>query len=197
MSLGAEILALARQSLEDPRAGVRRLLSLDVPMGARTLGLLLMAVATALLLHIGFLLLPPEEDPLATFMAESPLRAAAIQWVILAVSVGLIYRIGRAWGGKGSLPDTLLVVVWLQVIMIGLQVLQTLALLVAPAVASVLGVVSVVVFFWLLASFIAELHGFASRGAVLAAVFVASFGLALMLVTVLMLIFGPEAFQRV
>ncbi|AZL57650.1 YIP1 family protein [Tabrizicola piscis] len=195
--LGEQIVALARLSLQDPRAGVRSLLALGVPLPARTIGLLLMAVASAFLMHLGYLVLPPTDDPLALFMMESPLRAAAVQWLVLAGSVLLIFRIGRAWSGKGSLPDTLLVVVWLQVIMLGVQVAQLVVFLIAPLLAGLVSIGGLVLFFWLLTSFIAELHGFASRGKVLAGILVASFGVAMVLVLMLSLILGPEALGNV
>lgn len=195
--IGQQIKALARLTLEDPRAAARRLFSLGVPMSARTIGLLLMAVASTFLMHVGFLILPPVEDPLADFMMESPLRTAAIQWFVLALSVLFIHRIGRAWGGKGSLPDTLLVVVWLQVIMLGVQLVQTVLLVIAPPVAGLVNLAGIILFFWLMTSFIAELHGFASRGAVLAGILLASFGLALIMVLLLLFFVGPEAVGNV
>lgn len=192
-----QIADLARRSVEDPRAGARTLLALDVPLPARTVGLLLMAVASALLMHLGFLLLPSTDDPLTLFMMQSPIRTAVIQWLILAASVLLVHRIGRAWGGSGSLSDTLLIVVWLQVIMLGVQVVQLLVLLIAPPIAGIVNLAGLALFFWLMTSFIAELHGFKSRWAVLAGVFAASFAVALILVLALALIFGPEALQGV
>jgi len=195
--LGEQIKVLARLSLKDPRAGARALLSLGVPMPARTLGLLLMAVVSAVLMQVGFMILPPTDDPLALVMMASPLRTAAIQWLILSVSVLLIYRVGRAWGGKGSLPDSLLVVVWLQVIMLGVQVVQVVALLLAPPVAAIINLAGLVLFFWLMTSFIAELHGFASRGLVLAGILVTSFAVAMVLVFLLFLFVGPEALGNV
>jgi hypothetical protein len=195
--LGQQIMTLARLSLEDPRAGARVLLSLGVPMPARTLGLLLMAVASAVLMQVGFMILPPTDDPLAVLMMASPLRTAVIQWLILSVSVLLIYRVGRAWGGRGSLPDSLLVVVWLQVIMLGVQVVQVVALIIAPPVAAIINLAGLVLFFWLMTSFIAELHGFTSRGKVLAGILVTSFAVAMILVFLLLLTFGPEALGNV
>lgn len=192
-----QIVDLARQSLEDPRAGARRLLAMGVPLPARTAGLLLMAVASALLMHLGFLLLPPANAPMTEFMMASPFRAAVIQWLILAASVLLIHRIGRAWGGTGGFADALLIVVWLQVIMLGVQVVQLLAMVLLPSIAGVVNLAGLVLFFWLMTSFVAELHGFTSRWAVLAGIFAASFGLALLAVFVLALIFGPEALQGV
>jgi Yip1 domain len=192
-----QILQLGRQSLEDPRAGLRKVLSLGVPLPARTAGLVLMAVLSALLIHLGFLFLPATDDPLAQFMSQSPLRTALIQWLILAASVLLIHRVGRVFGGKGSLPDALLVVVWLQVIMLGVQVVQFLVLILIPSFAGLVNLAGLVVFFWLFTSFIAELHGFASRWLVLAGIFGASLLLAIILALILTAILGPEALQGV
>ncbi len=192
-----QIIALARASLQDPRAGARTVLSLGVPLPARTAGLLLMAVASAFVMHLGFLLLPPTDDAMSLFMMQSPIRTAVIQWLILVVSVLLIFQVGRAWGGQGSLADTLLIVVWLQVIMLGVQIVQLLALVLAPPLAGLVNIAGLVLFFWLLSSFIAELHGFASRGKVLAGVFATTFAVAVLVVFVLSLILGPEALQGV
>ncbi|MGL5363382.1 MAG: YIP1 family protein [Bosea sp. (in: a-proteobacteria)] len=192
-----QIKQLARLSVEDPRAGARALLSLGVPLPARTAGLLLMAVASALLMHLGFLILPLADDPLTGFMMQSPIRTAAIQWLILAASVLLIHRIGQAWGGRGGLSDTLLVVVWLQVIMLAVQLLQLLVLIFAPPLAGIANLGGMVLFFWLITGFIAELHGFARRWAVLAGIFITSFGIALLVAVGLVLLYGPEALQNV
>jgi hypothetical protein len=195
--LADRIISLARLTLEDPRQGARQLLALDVPLPARTAGLLLMAVISALLMQIGFMLLPPADDRLTAFMMASPLRTAVIQWLILATSVLMIHRVGRAWGGTGSLPDALLIVVWLQVIMLAVQVVQLVALVIAPPLAGLVNIAGMAIFFWLICSFIAELHGFASRLKVLAGVLGTSFLLALLIVTILSLILGPEALQNV
>jgi hypothetical protein len=191
------ITALARQTLEDPRAGARVLLAMGVPLPARTAGLLLVSVLSALLLHLGFLILPAADDPIAGFMSQSPFRSAVIQWVILTVTVLAIYRIGRAFGGRATLPDALLVVVWLQVIMLGVQVLQLLLLILFAPLAGLVNLAGLVLFFWLFTSFIAEIHGFASRWAVLAGVLGAGFVIAFVLVVVISMLFGPEVFQSV
>jgi len=194
-ALNDELVALAKRTFEDPRAGVRALLRMGVPLPARTAGLLLVAVSSAVVFHLGFFFLPPGDDAVAGFMSQSPIRTAVVQWVILAVTVLCIYQIGRAFGGTGSLTDALLVVVWLQVIMLGVQVVQLLASILIPPLAGLVSLAGFIVFFWLLTSFIAELHGFASRWAVLAGVIGAGFALALVLAVILTFILGPEALQ--
>ena len=191
------MLALAQVSVRDPRQAVRVLLSLGIPLPARTAGLLLMAVASTILMQIGFFILPPGEDPTAVFLSQSPILTAGLQWVVLVVSVFLIHRIGRAWGGRGTLADTLLVVVWLQVMMLAVQALQLLLLLVVPPLSGLAGIGGMILFFWLMSGFVAELHGFASRGAVLAGILATGFALVLILVFLLFMVLGPESLASV
>lgn len=192
-----QIVALARLTLNDPRGGVRSLLAMGVPLPARTAGLLLVAVSSALLLHIGFLFLPGTDDPVSQFMSQSPFRTAVIQWVILAATVLCIHQIGRAFGGKGMLTDALLVVVWLQVIMLAVQVAQLFSLILFAPLAGLVNLAGFILFFWLFTSFIAELHGFQSRWAVFAGVIGSGFAIAIVVAVVLSMIYGPEALQGV
>ena len=195
--LPARILALVQLTLREPRQAVRALLAEDVPMAARTAGLLLMAVLSAILLQPGFALLPRPEDAVGQFLMQSPLQTAMVQWLILLLSALLLHRIGRAFGGVGSLADAFLVVIWLQLIMLFVQLAQLLALILAPPLAGLLGLAGFVLFLWLLVNFIAELHGFRSLGAILAAVVVTFFLAAFVVAILLGLFLGPEALTNV
>jgi hypothetical protein len=190
-----QMVALARLCLNDPRAGVRALLAMGVPLPARTAGLLLVAVGSALLLHLGFLVMPPADDALSRFMSQSPIQTAVVQWLILAATVLGIYRIGRVFGGTGSLPDALLIVVWLQIIMLAVQIVQLFSFILIPFLAGLISLGGFVLFLWLLTSFIAELHGFASRWVVFAGLIGSGFALAMVAAVILSFILGPEALQ--
>jgi hypothetical protein len=126
-------------------------------------------------------------------MLASPFRAALFQWGFLALSVLLMHRVGRAFGGRGSLADALLVVVWLQIIMLGFQTLQLVVSPILPPLAGVIGLVSFVVYFWLMSCFIAELHGFASRGRVFLGIILTGLAAGLVLAVLMILFLGPEA----
>jgi Yip1 domain len=193
MSLGERIVALAQLTLQDPRAAARALLSQAVPMSARTSGLLLVAVVSAVLASLQAGLQAEALDPVNAFMLASPFRAAAVQWFFLALTVVLIHNAGRAFGGKGSFPDALLVVVWLQLLMLVLQALQFVASFLSPPLAGLIGLAGFVVFLWLMSSFVAELHGFASRGAVLAGIVGVAVGTGLFIGIAVVIIVGPEA----
>lgn len=193
MTLTQRMAALAQLTLQDPRAAARALLAEAVPLPARTAGLLLVAVVSAVLASVQLRLSPQELDPISAFMLASPFRAAVVQWAFLALSVVLIHRVGRAFGGTGSFPDAMLIVVWLQCLTLVLQLVQLVVNILSPALAGILGLVGFVVFLWLMASFIAELHGFRSRGLVFAGMVVSAFAAGLVIGILVILIAGPEA----
>ncbi|MBL9051445.1 MAG: YIP1 family protein [Tabrizicola sp.] len=197
MSLTDRLIALARLTLQEPRQATRVLLSEDVPMPARTAGLMLVAVLSAVLASLQLGLTDQPLDPFSAFMLASPFRAAAFQWFFLALSVVLIHRVGRAFGGQGSFADALLVVVWLQLLTLALQVLQLVATLVAPFLVGIIGIGGFVLFVWLMTAFIAELHGFASRGLVFLGMILTALATGLILGIALIFFLGPEAFANV
>jgi hypothetical protein len=197
MTLSDRMLSLARLSLQKPRQAARALMAEDVPIRARTAGLLLVAVVTAVLASLQVGLHPQTLDPVSAAMLASPFRAAVVQWGFLALSVVLIYRVGRAFGGTGSFPDALLIVVWLQLLTLVLQVLQLLATVIAPPLAGIIGIGGFVLFLWLMTNFIAELHGFRSLGLVFAGMAGTAIATGLLLGIALILFVGPEVFADV
>ena len=197
MTLGARLVGLARLTLQDPRQAARDLLAEGVPMRARTGGLLLVAILTALMANLQFGAGALSLDPFSAFMLASPIRTAVVQWGFLALSVLLIHRVGRAFGGQGSFADALLIVVWLQVLMLGFQVLQLVVAPILPGLAGVIALVCFVVYFWLMTHFIAELHGFTSRGLVFLGIMLTGLAAGFVLGVLMILILGPEAFLNV
>jgi hypothetical protein len=193
MTLSDRMMQLTMLTLRDPRQATRVLLAEGVPMRARTAGLLLVAVVSAVLASLQLRLNPQELDPFSAFMQASPFRAAVVQWGFLALSVFLITRVGRAFGGTGSSPDALLIVVWLQCLTLVLQVLQLVATVVAPPLAGIIGLGGFALFLWLMTHFIAELHGFRSRGLVFLGMVMTAIAAGLVIGMVLILLVGPEA----
>lgn len=197
MTLGARLASLMQLTLQDPTRAAGELLSIGVPLRARSAGLLLVAVLSALLvsLQVGDGTQAP--DRITAFMLGSPIRTAVLQWGFLALSVLLIHRVGRAFGGRGSLADALLIVVWLQALMLGFQLVQLVVTPILPALAGLIALASFVVYFWLLTHFIAELHGFASRGLVFLGMVLTGLAAGFVLAVLFILILGPEAFANV
>jgi Yip1 domain len=184
------LLAEARLTLRDPRAGARRIMALGLPASAGRPALGLMAITSAILAHLSLAAVDPAAgDPFGDLMS-SPIRTAVLQFVILMAAVWLIHAVGRARGGSGSLAQALSLMVWLQLLMLGIQIVQLVLQLALPPVAGLVNIVGMVLFFWLLTNFIAELHGFRSRLAVFGGVVVGLIGLGFVAATLLMLTAG-------
>lgn len=158
------LLALARDTVSDPKDGARRVLALAPEEGVLWQALVLVVALSALLTQLGELLVPTPVDPLLPVFTANPLLAAVIQGGLLVVTIYAIHFIGRAVGGSGSFRGAMALVVWLQFIMICLQVVQTVALIVLPPFAGLIGLFGIGLFFWLLSHFVAALHGFPSVG---------------------------------
>ncbi|MBE2277682.1 MAG: YIP1 family protein [Rhodobacteraceae bacterium] len=191
------IAQLIRLSLQQPRAGLRAVLALDLPQGAGLAALALMAVASSLMLHLTLSLLPDDEQVVIAALFGSPVYTAVMQFVVLFLSVVVIHILGRGAGGRGRFDQGLVTMAWLQFLMLVLQAVQILVLLALPPLAGLVGLAAMVLFLWLLTGFVAELHGFVSQTKVFFAIIGTMILLALALSTILMTVLGPEAMTNV
>lgn len=183
-----DLFPLARDTVADPGAGLRRLSALG--LDRRELWLALAAVtATDVVVSDAMLRLIARQGLEPMFRIDlPPLFTAAAGFVLLSILIFVIHRVGRMLGGTGSLEDAILAMVWLQFIMTCLQALQLVAALTLPFLAGVLGMAGVALFFWLLTGFITELHRFRSRGRVFVGIVIALLALATLLVFLLTLL---------
>jgi hypothetical protein len=157
------LLSALRYSLQSPRDAIRQVIASEPPMTARWIALLLVAIASTFLMLLSLSLVPSDELPPAFVRAMgSPLSLAAIHLGMLFVSVHLLFRIGRFRNGRGSFADSLTVLIWFQIIMLVVQAVQLALQVLLPPFAPAAYFAGLVLFFWLLTNFVAELHGFAS-----------------------------------
>lgn len=161
-----EIGELMVLTLRDPAAALRVLRGLDLPLGARWMLLALAVVLSSLLAALSLMLFPiPLDNPVSRILGQ-PLTLAAVQIVVIAFAAGLVARIGRAFGGHGTFPDALLAIGWIELLLAGLQAFQVVMLLLFPATATMLSVLSFALFFYLSIAMTKALHGFSSTGKV-------------------------------
>lgn len=156
------LIELARFTVQRPREGARMVMRADLPMNARWVGLAITAIVSAVLAHLSISLLPPAEQAQMAEMVLSPIGSAVLQASLMVVSVFLVHGLGRFLGGQGNFADALILMVWLQFILLLLQVAQIVIQVVVPPLSDFVGVASVFLFLWLLSNFVAELHGFRS-----------------------------------
>jgi len=181
----------ARDTVQQPRAGARAVMDMGLPITIGALALALMAVVSAALaavLYAAFPMPPDESSPQIAVLEQiltNPLQLALVQMLILALGAFLIFRVGKGFGGAGSLPDAVVLLAWLEFILLLLQVVQTFAMVFSPPMSQAIGVLGFVIFVWLLANFTAELHGFSSVFAtflgIIASVIVLSFTAAILI----------------
>ncbi len=165
-SLG-DLWSEAQLTLSNPRLGARRILALNLPAGARWTAVAIVAIVSTILLYLMLRLTPDDGDvPLAPIL-DMPLLAALIQVCALVLGAGVLAFVGRMRGGRGSFADALLLFCWLQVLILGLEVIQILAFVLLPPLGNLISLGIVGAYFWLLTNFTMELHGFRSWVAVL------------------------------
>jgi len=168
----AFLMRMVRETLLAPRAAAAKMLNFGFAPIVGWMSLLLMAVASTVLTHISFAMIPsenlemipPESRELLEAAMGSPIRTAMLLWVVLLISVHGIHKVGRWRGGKGSLQGAVVLVAWLQFIWLCLQIAQLVTQALLPPFSYVLGIFGPVLFLWLLTNFTAELHGFSSLG---------------------------------
>ena len=181
----ANMLSLARLSMTAPREAARAVMALHLPMNARWAALLLMAIVSALMMHLMAVIMPSyTADGLPAELIGPFVWASTVSFGMIITAL-LVHFVGRWRGGTGTFADALILVTWLQFIQLLLVIVQLVLMLVIPPLVPLFEILTIVIFLWLLTNFVAELHGFKSQlmvfGAVIATFLVAVFILSLLL----------------
>lgn len=180
----ADLTMLLQQSLQSPRAAARRLLDWQFPASTAGLAIALMAVISAGLTAVSMLVAPDQIDPNILQMFKNPLQVAVLQGLVMVVMAMLMQGVGRMFGGSGNLTDALILIAWTEALLSLLQLAQLVLVLLSPSLSAALGLFGLVLFLWVLSSFAAELHGFASARKVLAGLIATVFVVALAMAVV-------------
>ncbi len=186
------LVSAAVDTVRDPREGARRVMAVQIPRRSRWEAVLLVVVLSVLLSELTLLLGSASGGMMmGGGLLHNPLAMGALQLAVLMVLIWGMYVLGRLAGGTGSLDDAIMLVVWLQAIMLGLQVVQLAAMLLLPPLASLIGLGGILLFFYLLTMFTTELHGFNSPGAVFIAILGAMVGF-IMVLSFILALFGVQ-----
>ncbi|WP_415233381.1 YIP1 family protein [Pseudorhodobacter sp.] len=184
------LMRMMRDTLAAPRVAASTILGFGFAPVVGWLSLLLMAVASTLLTHVSFAMMPADAQAFWGTAMGSPLRTAMLQWVVLLLSVHAIHKVGRKLGGKGDLGDAVVLVAWLQFILLCVQIAQLVAQALVPPLADLLGILGLVLFLWLLTNFTAQLHGFKSLGLVFLGIILTIFSASVVLAFVFAMVIG-------
>ncbi|NNU80741.1 YIP1 family protein [Halovulum dunhuangense] len=179
---------LVAESLTQPRSAARRILGVPIEPRVAVSVAALAIIAGTLMGALSRVLLPGVGNALSESLLGAPLVATALQFLFYFFTAWLVTALGRAMGGQGNLIDGLKLIAWLQVVMAVIQAVQIVVALILPFIAGLIGMASLIWFFWALAAFTAELHGFRRTSLVLVMIFISLFGLAMVLGIVLALL---------
>ncbi len=161
-----DLKALVSLTFRDPEAAARQLMAADVPVPARWMGLLVAVSVSAILAWFSALLFPmPQVEPdmaPALRLTAQPLLMAAVQAGAILLAASLMAGVGRLFGGRGRFEDALLLAVWIEVVLLLVQVAQLVLSVFLPPVAGLLGILAIALFLWLTVQFTKALHGFRS-----------------------------------
>lgn len=155
-----DLIGLVTEALRDPRRNAQRIAAWDVPMPQVWSALLLVSVLAVLGLYAAVLI----SGSLGIMgPLPAPFALLVVQVAAMLVLAAMMARIGRMFGGTGSFDGALRVTVWLQALMVLMQLAQLVAMLVLPPLAGLVSLASVVGVGWLASGMVAGLHGFRSQ----------------------------------
>jgi hypothetical protein len=180
--------ALVRMTATQPRRAASVLLT-HTPPFALSLELALLVVALGAILT--YLLTPFNAAPGIAFvyvLLSNPLLLAVVQMITLLVSTVVLFAAGRVFGGKGDLTQSVAITVWLQFIMLLLQVALIPVLVFSAPLAQALTALANIFAVWIFVNFVAELHGFASLLKVFAGMIATAFATSFFIIFLLTMI---------
>ena len=148
---------LALRTVTRPAEAAGEVLSLRPPRSVLWTALVLMMVLQTIVVVLAGMV---QGVP----MAASPLMLFALATVEIVLSVHAITLLGRSMGGKGTLDDVLVLIVWLQALTVPLQAAVQFLALVLPGVVSVLFIAVAVIGIYISLHFVNVAHRFQSLG---------------------------------
>lgn len=170
---------LLLDTIRNPAEVARILLRLELRANVLWMALaLVVALSVLVAAGIGMAMPPPEE------MAEPPVSLTPFMYTMilggsLIMMVFALHFTGLMLGGEAQFEDTLTLVVWLQLLLLALQVVQTAVFLLIPPLAGFVTVAAIGIALWVLVNFINEGQRFGNLGRAAATTVLAILGMGL------------------
>ena len=187
------LLGMIRDSIATPRTAAEHILSLRPSPAELLMAVALVASLDAILAGltgVGIIMIPAADGTMDRFL--SPFAHAATLSALLLLFASAFQASGQVLGGRGRFSDSLLVVVWLEVVSLAIQAAQALVLLLVPPLAFVAAIGGAAILLWCLLHFMRALHGFQGLGRTILAIVLAALGAGLAL-SILLAILGIGA----
>ncbi len=177
----ASLLSLVWQTIRAPRRVAERIIALDLPVRTLWDGLLLSVLVTVILI-VGLVLATPTDpaDPGGVALREiyaRPIPVAIGQLINSVTTVFAILWIGRWLGGHGRLEGAIALVAWHQVFLLCMALAGMVVGAIFPAGMTIMLLVLLALYFYVLTQFICALHGFDNAALVLVGLVASMFGI--------------------
>jgi len=184
----ASFVRLLAHSLRDPREGANTLLSIGFPREALWPFAGLVVIIGAFISGLGQLAAPTDIEG---FQVPNPWVIALMQFGLMTIGIFVIFWMGKALDGKGSLNETILLVAWLQAMSIAGQLIVLVLGTLLPSLALLLFLGFGLYMVFATITFIDVLHRLNSMGKA-AMMFALSVGATLLGLSVFIALIGVE-----
>ncbi|MCP5072603.1 MAG: YIP1 family protein [Rhodobacteraceae bacterium] len=189
----ADLLRMVVQSTREPRIVLRRVLGFSLSISELLQIAFLISVVTVLI-QVGLeSSIPDDEFVSVVTLFGGPVGFFGIQFGSIMIMAGVMTVAGRVFGGSGQFIDCMKTTVWLNFILLVLQVAQLVAAFIVPLLALMVVLFSLVFSLVLIIAFVMEVHGFRNVGLVILATAGTVFATFLIASFLLVLLgFGPQ-----
>ena len=168
-----------------------RILALDLALNTAALALVIVALLTGLVAAIVSIMAARMGAGDVMGAQFSPLQWVGLQTFGLFLAAVAMAYVGRWFGGYGTLPQAIALLAWAEFIILIVQIVQVMLLFVLPPLSALLALIGLVLTFYLVCHFIAEMHGFSSVIKVFFGILGTGFALIVALAVLATLFIGP------
>lgn len=164
-----DLAALAMETLRDPRGTGERLIAMQLGLPVLWTALALASVLSALLFSINMRIVRLNSGNLSQDIPldglfNNPILYAVVLAGGTVISMHLLTWMGTIMGGRGTLAEVTVLLVWLQYMRLAAQVALLLLTLIMPPLGMMATLVVAFYSFWLLLNFLDVAHRFGSLG---------------------------------
>lgn len=194
------LLQLTGETLRRPQVAARMMMGYKVERHILWMALGLVAVLTTLFVKATMFAMPTELAAGNSALPKDPFVLTLVLAGLLVASAFFTHFAGRAFGGKGVLDDSIKTTIWMQAVLLVLQVVQIVLFMVSPILALFFGWIGMIYVAYIFLKFVQLLHGFKSMPMVFLGAVAAFFGLMLgisLVISLIASVFGLELVPNV
>lgn len=147
---------LAQTTLRAPREAARQIMALDLGRDVIWTALAAVAAVNAIILHLTLRNAPAQMQAQFPGFTSDPLVLFLLLSGMMVLYFHILFWSGQSMGGQGRLYDLVALLVWLQILRTGVQIVVVALSLVVPPLAGLLSLAAAGIAFWILLNFLAE-----------------------------------------